>query len=198
MVMVKPNYQSNLFNFLYCLTGAVCWKLLSCWGKLSAANLVAFCKLLVVIDQTVTYSKSAFTLHPWDIKFTKTTHCLSKKTQAVPLPADAFLRAWWRHCFHCTNHHWHSGTWWWTHVSSHQHVTLTYCRQSVIDFSTFSKFCNKNLIIVSCYCQRSTPIVYFFIIIMTPQYDVINKTMVSDVHKWWYNILIILYFVRKL
>jgi len=66
---------------------------------LSAANLVTFCKLLVVIDQTVTYSrpKSAFTLHPWDTKFTRTTHCLSKKTQAVPLPADEFLRALWRH-----------------------------------------------------------------------------------------------------
>ena len=85
------NYQPSLL-------GVVWSKSLPCWNwHISAANLVAFCKLLVVIDQRVTYSKSAFTLHPWDIKFTRTTHCLSKKTQAIPLPADEFLRAWWRH-----------------------------------------------------------------------------------------------------
>ena len=61
------------------------------------ANLVAFCRLLVVIDHTVTQSKSAFTLRPRDIKFTRTTHCLSQKTQTIPLPADEFLRTWCRH-----------------------------------------------------------------------------------------------------
>jgi len=94
------NYQPNLFNFLYCLTGVLLCGKSHCHAEewhLSAADLIAFCKLLVVIDQSVMYSNSAFTLHPWDIKFTRTTHCLSKKTQTIPLPADEFLRAWWRH-----------------------------------------------------------------------------------------------------
>jgi len=46
---------------------------------ISAADLVAFCKLLDVIDLTMTYSKSAFTLCPRDT------------------------------CFYCTDHHWFSG-----------------------------------------------------------------------------------------
>ena len=51
----------------------------------------------------------------------------------------------------------------------------------------------KNWIIILCYCQTLTPMVYFFII-MTSLHDVINKNMVSGVRKLWYNILIILVF----
>jgi len=47
------------------------------------ADLIAFCKLLVVIDQTITYSKFAFTLCLQDIKFTRTTSCLSQKRQTI-------------------------------------------------------------------------------------------------------------------
>jgi len=110
---------------------------------LSAANLVAFCKLLVVIDQTVTYSNSAFTLglHPWDIKFTRTTHYLSKKTQAIPLPADEFLGLGEDTCFHCTDHHWLSGTWW-THEPMSHHTTFhSYILQTICDkFQHFLQF----------------------------------------------------------
>jgi len=70
--------------------------------QLSAENLVTFCKLLVVIDHTITYSKSAFTLCPWDIKSTRTTSCLSEKTQAISCPQMNFLGHDEDICFHRT------------------------------------------------------------------------------------------------
>jgi len=88
---------------------------------LSAANRVAFCKLLVVIDQTITYSKSAFTSQI----STKNSmiHIMStiihehkvRKNNSLSVPENTLPA---------------------------ERFTLTDCRQSIINFSTFCNFCN--------------------------------------------------------
>jgi len=76
-------------------------------------------------------------------------------------------------------------------MSHHTNVSLLHTADNLWEISALSTtVATKNLIIILCYCRRSTPVVYFFII-MTSQHDVIDKNTVSDVHKWWYDILII-------